>query len=136
MKKVIKNLLTFLILVITLNSCCVGAKEDYLGNNIFLSEYDNVDWKILYQTERCATSGFEIVPMTVLEISYNDKWIIAKSGNKRKQTDFRFWVIKNQYENTPSSEVIKENTIEFTSQEDFEKFLKENRIGLRLNEID
>jgi hypothetical protein len=71
-----------LVLLILVNSCCLGAKETFLGNNIYLSEYDNVDRRILYQKESCAISGAEIVPMTVTEIAYNSEWIIAKSKKK------------------------------------------------------
>jgi hypothetical protein len=139
MKKRIENILTFLILVISLNSCCIGAKEDYLGNNIYLSEYDNVDRRIVYQTESCATSGVEIVPMTVLEIADNNKWIIAKTVNGRKRTEdkfFKYWVIKNDYENLPNSETVKRNTTELNNRQDFDKFLTENKIKLKLNKID
>ncbi|MDC6386549.1 hypothetical protein D2V93_05615 [Flagellimonas taeanensis] len=139
MKKRIENILTFLILVISLNSCCIGAKEDYLGNNIYLSEYDNVDRRILYQTESCTTSGIEIIPMTVLEIAHNNKWIIAKTGNGRKRTEskyFKYWVINNDYENLPDSETVKSNTTEFDNRQDFEKFQAINKIGLTLRKID
>lgn len=135
MKKRIEYLLTFLILVILLNSCCIGAKEEYFGNNIYLSEYDNVDRRILYQTKSCATSGIEIVPMTVLKIAYNNKWIVAKTGNGRKITEdkfFKYWVIKNDYKSLPDSETVKRNTIEFENQQDFDKFLTENKIELEL----
>lgn len=134
-----KNMLTFLILVISFNSCCIGAKEDYLGNNIYLSEYDNVDRRILYQTESCGTSGIEIVPMTVLEIANNNKWIIAKTGNRRKPTEskyFKYWVIKNDYENLPDSEIVKTNTTEFHDRQEFDNFVTENNIELKLNKID
>lgn len=138
MKKRIEKILTILILVITLNSCCIGAKEDYLGNNIYLSEYDNVDRIIIYQTESCATSGVKIVPMTVMEIADNKKWIIAKTGNGRKRTEekyFKYWIIKNDYENLPNSETVKRNTTKFDNRKDFEKFLTENGIELKLNKI-
>ena len=139
MKKRIENILTLLIVVISLYSCCIGSKEDYLGNNIYLSEYDNVDRRILYQTESCSNSGVEIVPMTVLEIAGNNKWIIAKTGNGRKRKEdifFKYWVIKNDYENLPNSETVKRNTTEFDNRQDFDKFLTENKIGLKLNKID
>ena len=139
MKKRIENIWTFLIIIISLNSCCIGAKEDYLGNNIYLSEYDNVDRRILYQTESCATSGVEIVPGTVIEIGNNDKWIVAKTGSGRKRKEekfFKFWVIKNDYESLPGSESIKRNTTEFDNRQDFDKFLTENKIELELNKID
>jgi len=139
MKKRIENIWTFLIIIISLNSYCIGAKEDYLGNNIYLSEYDNVDRRILYQTESCATSGVEIVPGTVIEIGNNDKWIVAKTGSGRKRKEekfFKFWVIKNDYESLPGSESIKRNTTEFDNRQDFDKFLTENKIELELNKID
>lgn len=136
MKKRIEYLFTFLILFITLNSCCLGAKEEYLGNNLYLSEYDNYDIRILYQEYSCASSGIEIVPMTILEISHNSEWIIVKSGNKRKYSEFKYWVIKNNYENLPDSETVKMNTTEFEKQENFKKFLTENNIELKLKKID
>ena len=139
MKKRIEKILTILILVISLNSCCIGAKENYLGNNIYLSEYDNVDRIIIYQTESCTTSGVKIVPMTVLEIADNRKWIIAKTGNGRKRTEekyFKYWIIKNDYDNLPNSETVKRNTTKFDNRKDFEKFLTENGIELKLNKIE
>ena len=139
MNERIKSILTFLIIAISLNSCCIGAKEDYLGNNLYLSEYDNVDRRILYQTESCATSGVEIVPMTVLEIAYNDKWIIAKTGYGKKRTEveyFKYWTIKNDYEKIPDSKTVKNNTTEFDNRNDFDNFLIENQIELKLNKID
>lgn len=139
MKNRIEKILTFLILVISLNSCCIGAKEDYLGNNIYLSEYDNVDRRILYQTKSCTTSGVEIVPMTVLEIGNNDKWIVAKTGNGRKREEekyFKYWVIKNDYKNLPDSETVRNNTTEFKNRQGFDNFLTENKIELKLNKID
>lgn len=123
----------------SLNSCCVGAKEDYLGNNIYLSEYDNVDRRILYQTQSCASTGVEIVPMTVLEISHNQKWIIAKTGYGKIRTDedyFKYWVIKNDYESLPDAETVKLNTTTFNDLDGFEKFLTENNIDLELRRID
>ncbi len=125
-----------LTLLIALNSCCFGTKENHLGNNIYLSEYDNVDRRILYKTEKCANTGSEIVPMTVLEISNNSEWIIAKSGNKRAESNFKYWIIKNNYDQLPSSEIIKKHTTEFNDYDLFRAFLVENKINLELNQID
>jgi hypothetical protein len=126
----------FLSLLFILNSCCLGADEEYLGNNIYLSSYDNYDIQILYQEYSCATSGTEIVPMTVLEISYNSEWIIAKSGDKRKNSDFKYWVIKNNYESLPNSETVIKNRMEFSALEKFEYYLAEKEINLELKKID
>ncbi|WP_396637379.1 hypothetical protein [Maribacter sp. R77961] len=123
-------------LLIFLNSCCFGTKENHLGNNIFLSEYDNVDRRILYKTEKCASSGTEIVPMTVLEISSNSDWIIAKSGSARKNSNFKYWVIKNIYDDLPSPEIIIKNTTEFNDFDLFKSFIDENNINLILKKIE
>jgi len=136
MKKRTEYLFTFLILFISLNSCCLGVKEEYLGNNIYLSEYDNYDIRILYQEYSCATSGIEIVPMTILEISHNSEWIIAKSGDKRKNSDFKYWVIKNNYKSLPNSETVIKNRIEFSDLKKFEFYLAEKKINLELKRID
>lgn len=125
-----------LTLLVVLNSCCFGTKENHLGNNIYLSEYDNVDRRILYQTESCATSGVEIVPMTVLELSHNSDWIIAKSGSKKAESEFKYWVIKNKYDQLPNSETVKNNTAEFNDYDLFKSFLIEKNIKLKLNKID
>ena len=71
---------------LVLNSCCPFIKENYLGSNFILSEYDNVDRRILYSKKRCSGSGREIVPMTVLEYAFDDKWIIAK-------TNVAYWIV-------------------------------------------
>jgi hypothetical protein len=45
-------------------------------------------------------------------------------------------MIKNDYENSPNSETVKRNTTEFDNRQDFDKFLTENKIKLKLNKID
>jgi hypothetical protein len=78
-------------------SCCGFIKEEYLGNNFRLSEYDNVDRRILYSDEKCSGSGIEIVPMTVTEYAYNSKWIIAKSRASRFGTEYQYWIIDKDF---------------------------------------
>lgn len=89
----IKQLIIFY-LFLALISCgdCDFIKEDYLGNDFVLSEYDNVDRRILYSQERCSGSGLEIVPMTVLEYAFDDKWIIVKTGDRFKQ-NLKYWIV-------------------------------------------
>ncbi len=106
---------------------------------MYLSEYDNVDRQILYQKESCASSSIQIVPVTVLEIGHNDKWIIAKSGLAKGQEQYdliRYWVIKNDYPSLPDSEIVKSNTTEFRNRQDFDNFLSENKIGLTLSSVE
>lgn len=131
----IRSIFTFIVLSLIFQSCCFGSKENYLGNNIYLSEYDNVDRRILFKEKRCATSGVEIVPMTVMGIAYNSEWIIAKSGNKRNKTNIRYWIIKNKYNAKPNSETVKKNTTEFDNYYLFKSYLAENKITLELKVI-
>ena len=94
---------TIFLLGIFLSSCCLTVEEEYLGNNLYLSEYDNVDRRVLYSEKNCSGSGVEIVPMTILEFSYNDKWIIAKSGSQRQKSNFGYWIIQNSYQSKPDA---------------------------------
>ncbi|MCB0429147.1 MAG: DUF3997 domain-containing protein [Flavobacteriales bacterium] len=130
------GVLLFMVFACALMACCISAKEDFLGNNMYLSEYNNVDRRILYQKESCATTGTQIVPMTVLEIAHDAHWIIAKSGNKRQQNDYKYWVIKNNYDSIPDAKTVEENTIEFDSYDLFIAYLKDNRIHLELERLE
>ena len=123
-------------LSMVLQSCCIRAKEDYLGNNIYLSEYDNVDRRILYQEESCATSGVEIVPMTVMEIAHNSEWIIAKSGDMRSNSNFQYWIIKNSYSGKPEAETVKSNTRGPLDKVTFENIIMAESIELELKSIE
>ncbi|NQX81211.1 MAG: hypothetical protein HRT66_04340 [Flavobacteriaceae bacterium] len=95
-----------------------------------------MDRRIFYQTESCAESVVEIIPMTILEISHNYEWIIVKSGNKRRKIDFKYWIIKNKYDNLPNSETVIKNTIEFDNFEAFNTFMIDENIDLKLVKID
>lgn len=73
-------------------SPCFGSKEDYLGNNFILSEYNVVDRQILYSEEKCAVSGIPIVPMTVQKVAFDTKWIIARSSGDQ------YWIIDKHFQ--------------------------------------
>jgi hypothetical protein len=118
-----------------MSSWCFSIKE-HLGNNLYLSEYDNVDRRILYSKESCSGSGIQIVPMTVMEYDYNSEWIIAKSGNKRLNSDFSYWIIKNDYQVEPTAEMIKSNTTGPLMVDEFTKEAISRKIDLRLRRID
>jgi hypothetical protein len=79
------------------HGCCGFVKEAHLGNNFRLSEYDNVDRRILYSEERCSGSGIEIVPMTVTAYASDSKWIIAKSRTSRFGHEYQYWVIDKDF---------------------------------------
>lgn len=125
----------FLGLAFITYSCCIGAKEEFLGNNLYLSEYDNIDRRIIYNEEKCSVSGTEIIPMTVSEYAYNSQWIIAKTYS-RYDTIVQYWIIRNSYDLPPVVDTIKANTIGPLNIEDFKKILKKNRINLVLKTID
>lgn len=133
-----KKIATLILILtgLTFSSCCLFIKEVNLGNNLYLSEYDNVDRSILYSEKKCTGTGIEIVPMTVLEISYDKKWIIAKTGSSYQTKNFEYWIIKNDYEKKPNAEIIKANTLGHMNYEKFVYELKKNDIQLVLKTID
>jgi len=122
-------------LLITISACEFGAKEKHLGNNLYLSEYDCVDRRILHQTRKQALSGVEIVPMTVSEIDFNNNWIIAKTKDS-KSSGLLYWIIKNSYDEKPTPEEIKENTYGPMNKVDFDEYVNSNGIQLRLKTIE
>ena len=128
--------LVFLGTCLIINSCCFSIKEEYLGNNLYLSEYDNKDRIIIYSEEECTGSGIEIVPMTVTEFAYNTKWIIAKSISYRSQTNAQFWIIKNDFSEIPDANKIKSNMIGPLDSIAFKANLKKENIDLELRVIE
>jgi hypothetical protein len=116
-------------------SCCPFVKEDYLGSNFILSEYDNVDRRILYSNERCSGSGTEIVPMTVSEYAFDDKWIVAKADSGywivNKDTNLRY--LSDSITSKPSIPEAKLNGPYDSAA--FVQKLNENSIKLKLKKI-
>jgi len=133
-----KYIAVILLIVIALSfsSCCAFIKVEHLGNNLYLSEYDNVDRRILYTEEKCSGSEVQIVPMTILEIAYDSQWIIAKSGSKNKPSTFKYWIIKNNYKISPKADTIKSNTLGPMDYKTFMEEIKNNDIRLTLKEIE
>lgn len=74
--------------------------------------------------------------MTVLEYNYDSKWIIAKSGSKRENTNIHYWIIKNKFDQEPTSDQIKLNTTGPLVEEQFFKELTERQIQLNLKKIE
>jgi len=119
-------------LSILISSCCLTIKEKHLGNNLYLSEYDNSDRIIVYSKEKCSGGGIVIVPMTVTEYAYDKKWIIAKKGTGAES---QYWIIKKSNKKDPAIEEIKSNTQGQLNLENFKKKLIENNIDLTLKKI-
>lgn len=93
MKRTICIVIIFACVPICGCNMCFSVKETKLGKNFRLSEYDEVDRRILYSEEDCAVSGIEIVPMTVVEFAYDSRWLIAKSKPSRYSHDSQFWIV-------------------------------------------
>lgn len=85
-------LLYFSLGFVSCESPCFGSKEDYLGNNFIISEYDVVDRRIIYSETKCATSAIEIVPMTVQKIASDKRWVIAQSSGDK------YWIIDKNFQ--------------------------------------
>ena len=81
-----------------IHGCCGATREEHPGNNFRLSEYDNVDRRILYSEEKCSGAGIEIVPMTVIEYANDSKWIIAKTRIARPGLEYQYWIIDRNFQ--------------------------------------
>ena len=141
MKKWI-GLLAFTLSLI-FHSCddCGFIKEESLGNNFVLSEYDNVDRRILYSEKGCSGSGIDIVPMTVTEYANDSKWIIAKSRTSRLETEHQYWIISKEFkvkllkDNDSTLNIIKSHVYGPFDSTTFTNKLHANKIDLVLKKI-
>lgn len=133
----------FLIVGLTffIHSCCGFIKEEHLGNNFRLSEYDKVDRRILYSAENCSGSGIEIVPMTVTAYANDSKWIVAKSRTSRFGTEYQYWIINKDFKidavekGDSTNNVIKSHVSGPLDSASFVQLVNANRIGLTLKKI-
>lgn len=137
----LKIILLLFGLMILYNSCCPFIKEESLGNNFYLSEYDNVDRRILYSEESCSNSGIEIVPMTVTEYAYNSNWIVAKSSESRQKAKYKFWIVDKNFQvkiiqdNDSTINVIKSHVFGPFDSTKFVQLLFAKNIKLTLHKI-
>ncbi len=124
------------------NSCCPFIKEESLGNNFYLSEYDNVDRRILYAEESCSNSGIEIVPMTVTEYADNSKWIIAKSSASGQTAESKYWIVDKDFkvkiiqDNDSTTNVIKSHVFGPLDSTKFVHLLSVKDIKFTLKKIE
>jgi hypothetical protein len=124
------------------NSCCPFIKEESLGNNFYLSEYDNVDRRILYSDESCSNSGIEIIPMTVTEYADNSNWIIAKSSASRETAESKYWIVDKGFkvkiiqDNDSTINVIKSHVFGPLDSIKFVQQLLDKGIKLTLKKIE
>ena len=123
------------------SSCCPFITEQSLGNNFYLSEYDNVDRRILYSEESCSNSGIEIVPMTVTEYAYNSNWIIAKSSASGQTAENKYWIVEKSFkvkilqDNDSTINVIKSHVFGPFDSTRFVQLLLTEDIELTLQKI-
>jgi hypothetical protein len=136
---------TFVIFIVGLSlffiSCCGFVEEEELGNNFRLSEYDNVDRRILYSEEKCSGSGIEIVPMTVTAYANDPKWIVAKSRTSRFGTEYQYWIIDKGFKVDVAAKpdstttLLKSHLLGPLDSASFAQMIKARRIGLTLKNI-
>ena len=74
--------------------------------------------------------------MTIMEYAFDSEWIIAKSGNKRTNSNIQYWIIKNDYDFEPNAEVIKSNVLGPLDLESFSSELRSKDIQLTLEKIE
>jgi len=132
MKNIIIQFASYLILII-FTSCNISSKETTIGKNIYLSEYDKVDRRIIYKDKE-STSVLELVPMTVLEIAHNERWIIAKSKSTNHKHS-KYWIIKKDMSDEFKVQTIKNSIDGPLSFDDFKNELIDKSIKLKLQKI-
>jgi len=131
----LKIILLLFGMMVLCNSCCPFIKEESLGNNFYLSEYDNVDRQIFYSEKSCSGSGIGIVPMTVTEYAYNADWIIAKSSAER------YWIVDKNFkvkiiqDNDSTINIIKSHVFGPFDSTNFFQQLLTKEINLTLHKI-
>jgi hypothetical protein len=74
--------------------------------------------------------------MTIMEYAFDSEWIIAKSENKRTNSNIQYWIIKNDYDFEPSAEVVKSNVLGPLDLESFSRELSGKNIQLTLEKIE
>ena len=74
--------------------------------------------------------------MTVLEYAYNSEWIIAKSGSKRTNSDFKYWILRNSYDAEPTAEDVRSRLLGPLDKETFYEEMTNRRITLKLKRIE
>ncbi len=137
-KSTVKIGLIIFLMNLFLSSCCPFIKADSLGHNFILSEYDNVDRRILYSKDKCSGEGIEIVPMTVLEYANNSNWIIAKSSKSKLSADFEYWIIDKNFDiqqNDSAINIIKAHVYGPLDSISFINKLNQQNINLKLKKI-
>ena len=127
---------TIILVSLFFGACCPFIKAKELGHNFILSEYDNIDRRILYSKDKCSGSGIEVVPMTVLEYDTNTKWIIAKSAKSRLSLDYEYWIIDKTFDisqnNDSTINIIKSHIYGPLDSTTFVNRLDRQKIDLKL----
>jgi hypothetical protein len=124
-----------------IHSCSGFINEEHLGNNFRLSEYDNIDRRILYSEEKCSGSGIEIVPMTVTAYAKDSKWIIAKSQISQFGRKYQYWIIDKDFKfdvatkADSSNTFLKSHVLGPLDSASFAQIVNANKIHLTLKKI-
>ncbi len=128
-------------LIVFYNSCCPFKKAESLADNFYLSEYDDVDRRVLYSEESCSNPGIEIIPMTVTEYAHNSNWIIAKSSASKQTSQNQYWIIDKSFkvkiiqDNDSTINVIKSHVFGPFDSTNFLQLLFAKDIKLELKKV-
>jgi len=100
-----------------------------LGNNYRFIQ-DSPKTIIFHQTEEYEGVGIEVIPPVVLNYSFNEKYIIAKTQEvnnmtgKKIENSFHYWIIDKE------NKQVKINSMNLVT---FENILNNKNIKLELN---
>lgn len=121
----------FIFTIILIQSCVFIRMDDSidLGNNYRFIQ-DSPKTIIFHQTEEYEGVGIEVIPPVVLNYSFNEKYIIAKTQEvnnmtgKKIENSFHYWIIDKE------NKQVKINSMNLVT---FENILNNKNIKLELN---
>ncbi len=124
------EIISIILFAIIFSACDNWAQKDTsLGNNFILSEYSTKERAVYYSQNGQITGSREIIPMTVMEIGYDDDWIIAKSDGNHAP----YWIIKKHFNPSENRDSI---CLYFYDYKKFMNNIKSRNIHLHLKRID
>ena len=133
-----KLFLLFILLLVGCN-CHSWMRIVELGNNFALVEADdtsiNYDY---YGGQNCFLGKYaaQVIPVEVLAYNYNERWIIAKSGDEHRPQEVAYWIVDKDFEfiRLGFHEELKKQTIGPLNSLQFDQKLKELNINLKLKD--
>lgn len=119
------------------NSLSCTDRQD-LGDNFELVEFEKGDANILYCFRDCRTSGIPAVPVEVVQVKHNSRWIVAKTRSGQPDS-VSYWIVDKKIRvhfdyDINFSDSVKNNVYGPLGSLQFDSMLTKNNIELELEQ--